>query len=150
MALDVDGFAVLRTIGVHPHIFKAIAADAAKAARTLVVKQMAHKNTGLKTVRDIRAAVGPDAFSLIVDGMTDAQIKSLTARIDKHAAAGKAADGTARLHLLALADGSAQPLAEPEAGARPARGKKTTAPGEPGRIQYRSAGATRKQGEASS
>jgi hypothetical protein len=144
MALDVDGFAVLRTIGVHPHIFKGIAADAAKAARTLVVKQLAHKNTGLKVVRDIRAAVGPDAFSLIVDGMNDAQIKSLTVRLDRHAAPAKAAAGTGRLHVLALADGSAQPLSEPEGGVRAARSKRTPAPSPPGRIEYKSAGASRK------
>jgi hypothetical protein len=144
MALDVDGFAVLRTIGVHPHIFKAIAADTAKAACTLVAKQIAHKNTGLKVVRDIRAAIGREAFSLIMDGMSDAQIRSLTTRLDKHAAQAKVADGTARLHVLALADGSAQPLAQPEGGTRTARPKKTPAPPKtPGRINYVSAGASR-------
>jgi hypothetical protein len=147
MALDVDGFAVLRTIGVHPHIFKAIAADTAKAACTLVAKQIAHKNTGLKTVRDIRAAIGREAFSLIMDGMSDAQIKSLTARLDKHAAQAKVADGTARLHVLALADGSTHPLAQPEGGTQTARSKKTPAPpSPPGRINYKSAGASRTKG----
>jgi hypothetical protein len=144
MALDVDGFAVLRTIGVHPHIFKAIAADAAKAASTLVVKQIAHKNTGLKAVRDIRAAIGREAFSLIVDGMSDAQIKSLTTRFDRHAAQAKITDGTARLHVLALADGSAQPADRPQGGARTAR-KTPAPPSLPGRISYASAGASRKR-----
>jgi hypothetical protein len=144
MALDVDGFAVLRTIGVHPHIFKAIAADTAKAACTLVVKQIAHKNTGLKAVRDIRAAIGRDAFSLIVDGMSDAQIKSLTTRLDRHAAQAKLTDGTARLHVLALADGSAQPADQPQGGARTAR--KAPAPPIPlERVSYASAGASRKR-----
>jgi hypothetical protein len=145
MALDVDGFAVLRTIGVHPHIFKAIAADVVKAARTLVVKQIAHKNTALKAVRDIRAAIGPEAFSLIMDGMTDAQIKSLATRLDKHASQAKIADGTTRLHVLALADGSVQPLEQPQGATRTARPRKTPAPpSQPGRIHYKSAGATRK------
>jgi hypothetical protein len=144
MALDVDGFVVLRTIGVHPHIFKAVAADAAKAARTLVVKQIANKNTGLKTVRDIRAAIGREAFSLIMDGMSEAQIKSLTARLDKHAAQAKITDGTARLHVLSLADGSAQPLAQLQDGNRTGRSKKAPAPpSPPGRINYKSAGASR-------
>jgi hypothetical protein len=148
VALDIDGFAILRTIGVHPHIFKAIAADAVKAARTLVVKQIAHRNTVLKTVRDIRAAVGPEAFSLIMDGMTDAQIKSLATRLDKHAAPAKVADGTARRHVLALADGSVQPADQPPEGAVKAK-KTKKAPAPPkqaGRIQYESAGARRKQG----
>jgi hypothetical protein len=144
MALDVDGFAVLRTIGVHPHIFKAIAAASAKAACGLVAKQIAHKNTGLKTVRDIRAAIGREAFSLIMDGMSDAQIKSLATRLDKHAVHEKVADGTTRLHVLALADGSAQPLAQPEGGTRTARPRKAPAPPPPpARIDYKSAGASR-------
>jgi len=142
MALDVDGFAVLRTIGVHPHIFKAIAADTAKAACTLIAKQIAHKNTGLKAVRDIRAAIGREAFSLIMDGMSDAQIKSITTRLDKHAVQEKIAAGTARLHVLALADGSAQPTEQPQGAPRTARPKKAP-PSPPGRIGYKSAGASR-------
>jgi len=38
MALDVDGFAVLRSIGSHPDTFAAIAAELAKTARNLVIK----------------------------------------------------------------------------------------------------------------
>jgi hypothetical protein len=147
MVLDVDGFAVLRTIGVHPHIFKAIAADTAKAACTLVAKQIAHKNTSLKAVRDIRAAIGREAFSLIMDGMSDAQIKSLATKLDRHAAPAKVAAGTARLHVLALADGSTQPLAQPEGGTRTARSKKALAPpSPPARINYKSAGVSRAKG----
>lgn len=144
MVLDVDGFAVLRTIGVHPHFFKAVVADAAKAARTLVVKQIAHKNTGLKTVRDIRGAIGPEAFRLIMDGLTEAQIKSLAARLDKHIAKAKVADGAARGHVLALAEGSVQPAEQPEGVAKPVRMKKAPKPPKPlARIDYVSAGATR-------
>lgn len=146
MALDVDGFAILRTIGVHPHIFKAVVADTAKAARTLVAKQIAHKNTSLKAVRDIRAAVGPDAFSLIMDGISDLKIRSLVIRLDKHSAQAKATDGSARLHFLALANGSAQPAEQPAAAPRTVRPKKAPSqPKPPGRINYVSAGATRKR-----
>jgi hypothetical protein len=145
MPLEVDGFSLLRTVGVHPHIFKAIVADTAKAARRLVARQIAHKNTGLKTVRDIRGLVGPEAFSLIMDGMSDAQIKSLTAKLDRHAALEKIADGTARSHLLALADGSVQPAAQPLDPPRTLRPKKKPAPPSgPGRIYFKSAGAMRK------
>ena len=146
MALEIDGFAILRTIGVHPHLFKAVITDTGKAARTLVTKQITHKTITLKTVRDIRAAIGPDSFSLIVDGLTDAQVKSLATKLDKHAASQKIADGTARRHIVALADGSAQ-LGEPTPRApKKAPSKKTaTAPGEPKRLHYASAGATRKR-----
>src|SRR5262245_16056159 len=108
MALDVDGFAVLRSIGSHTEAFAAIVADVAKSARTLVVKQIAHKGTELKAVRAIRAAVGPEAFGLITDGMSDAQIKALALRLDKHNPDLKTATGAVRRgHVRALADGSA-------------------------------------------
>lgn len=146
MALEVDGFAVLRVIGVHPHIFKATVADTARAARRLVARQIAHKNTGLKTVRDIRGLLGPEVFSLIIDGMSDAQIRSLTARLDRHAAPAKIADGTARRHVLALADGSVLPAVQPADPLQIVRPKKKPAPpSEPARIYFKSAGATRKR-----
>jgi hypothetical protein len=144
MPLEVDGFSILRTIGVHPHIFKAIAADAAKAARTLVTRQIAHKNTGLKTVRDIRAAVGPETFGLIMDGMTPAQIKSLVTKLDKHGAPDKLADRGGRPHVMALADGTAQPAEPPEVVVKTPQPKK--APKAPARLHYESAGAMRKRG----
>jgi hypothetical protein len=147
MRLDVDGFAILRTIGGHRDSFTAIAADVAKAARALVVKQMTHKGTGLKAVRDIRAAVGAETFSLIIDGMTGAQIRSLATRLDRYAAAAKATDGTARLHVIALAEGSVQPAQQPDGAAKTPRTRKTPAPPKlPGRIHYASAGATRTKG----
>jgi hypothetical protein len=147
MALDVDGFAVLRSIGSHSDAFAAIAADVAKAARTLVVKQIAHKDTGLRILRDIRAAISPEAFGLIADGMTDAQIKSLAVKLDKHNSQVKASNGAARrLHVLALADGSAQP-SEKQKGVRKAvKSKKAPAPPSlADRIHFNSAGATRKR-----
>jgi hypothetical protein len=147
MALDVDGFAVFRSIGSHADAFVAIAAEVAKSARTLVAKQIAHKDTGLKAVRDIRAAVGPEAFNLITDGMTDAQIKSLAVRLDKHNPELKASNSAARrLHVLALAGGSAEPLEKSKSARKPTQSKKIEAPlSSADRIQFRSAGATRRR-----
>jgi hypothetical protein len=147
MALDVDGFTVFRSIGSHPQAFTAIAAEVAKTARTLVVKQMAHKDTGLKAVRDIRAAVGPEAFSLIADGMADAQIKSLATKLDKHNPELKTSNGAARrLHVLALADGSAEPLEKSKSLPKTPKSKKKQVPSTSAdRIHFSSAGATRKR-----
>lgn len=147
MGLDVDGFAVFRSIGSHAEAFAAIAADVAKSARTLVVKQIAHKDTGLKTVRDIRAAVGPEAFGLITDGMSDAQIKALALRLDKHNAELNTANGAARrLHLRALADGSAQPSEKQKGASKLVKAKKAPATPSPvDRIHFSSAGAIRKR-----
>jgi hypothetical protein len=147
MTLDVDGFAVFRSIGSHADAFAAIAAEVAKSARTLVVKQIVHKDTGLKAVRDIRAALGAEAFNLITDGMSDAQIKSLAVRLDRHNPELKTANGAARrLHVLALAGGAAEPLEKAKSTRKPAPSKKTEAPLSPAdRIQFLSAGATRRR-----
>jgi hypothetical protein len=147
MALDVDGFAVFRSIGSHAGAFAAIAAEVAKSARTLVVKQIAHKETGLQAVRAIRAAVGPEAFGLITDGMSDAQIKTLAVKLDKHNIELKTANGAARrLHVRALADGSAQPSEKQRGALKSVKPKKAPAPPSPAdRIQFSSAGAIRKR-----
>lgn len=147
MALDVDGFAVFRSMGSHPDSFAAIASDIAKAVRTLVVKQIRHKDTGLKALRDIRVAIGPEAFGLIADGMADAQVKSLATKLDKHNPNLKTLSGAAsRLHFLALVDGSAEPSEKQKSAAKPAKPKKASPPPSPaGRIHFSSAGATRKR-----
>src|SRR5215468_5120675 len=147
MGLDVDGFAVLRSIGSHTEAFAAIAAEVTKMARTLVVKQIAHKDTGLQAVRAIRAAVGPEAFGLITDGMSDAQIKTLTVRLDKHNPVLKTANGAARrLHVRALADGSAQPSEKQKGASKPVKANKAPAAPRPAdRIHFNSAGAMRKR-----
>ena len=147
MALDVDGFAVLRSIGSHPDTFAAIAAELAKTARNLVIKQIGHKDTGLKAVRDIHAAVGEEAFRLIADGMSDAQIKSLVTRLDKHNPELKTSNGAARRrHVLALAEGSAEPSQKQKTARKPVQPKKAPVPPSAvDRIQFISAGATRKR-----
>ncbi len=96
-------------------------------------------------MRGIRAALGPEAFDLIADGMADAQIKSLAVKLDKHNAELKDFDAAARRrHFLALADGSAQPLEKQKAAPKPAPKKKP--PASPSdRIHFSSAGATRKR-----
>jgi hypothetical protein len=152
MTLEIDGFAVFRVVGGHPEAFAAIADELAKVGRTLVVKQIRHKATGLKAMRDIRGALGAEAFGLITDGMADAQIKSLAVKLDKHNPELKTAGAAAqRLHILKLADGSAEPLDKQKAAGKPAKAKKTPeaktpAPlGQTDRIHFSSAGAMRKR-----
>ena len=145
MALDIDGFAVMRGIGTHSEAFAAIAADLAKAARTLVVKQIRHKNTGLNALRDLRAALGLEAFSLVTDGMPDAQINSLAAKLDKNHPELKTSDSAwRRRHLLSLVDGSIEPMEKAKAPLKQGKAKKAPpAPSSPERIFFASAGATR-------
>jgi hypothetical protein len=147
MALDIDGFAVMRSIGSHSSAFPAISADLIKAARTLVVKEIRHKNTGLKALRDIRTALGPEAFSLITDGMPDPQINSLAAKLDKNHPELKTSDSAwRRRHLLLLADGSVEPMEKAKAPPKQEKVKKPrSAPSTPERISFASAGAMRKR-----
>ena len=147
MALEIDGFAVFHSIGSHRAAFAGIAADLVKAARTLVVKLIKDKKTGLGALRDIRTALGAETFNLIADGMPDSQIKSVAANLDKHHPELKTSNAAwQRRHVLALADGSVEPLEKLKSAPKKEKAKKPpAAPKTPERISFVSAGATRKR-----
>jgi hypothetical protein len=144
MALEIDGFAVFHSIGSHRAAFAGISADLVKAARTLVVKLIKDKKTGLATLRGIRTALGVETFNLTADGMADSQIKSVAASLDKHLKTSNAA--WQRRHVLALADGSVEPMEKPKSAPKKEKAKRSpAAPKAPERISFVSAGATRKR-----
>jgi hypothetical protein len=147
MPLEIDGFAVFGRIGSHRAVFAGVAADIDKSARSLVVKLIKDKNTGLATLRDIRSALGAESFNLIADGMSDAEIKSITAKLDKNNAELKTADSAwQRRHLVSLADGSLGPAEKQKSAPKPEKAKKPKAPPKTvERISFSSAGATRKR-----
>jgi hypothetical protein len=146
MALDLDGFAVLRSIAAHPGAFPDIAAATAHAARSLVTKQLNSKSTGLRSLRDIREALGVEAFNLVMDGIPDTQIKSIVARLDKHHPELKAADARwRRLHVTALVDGSCEPATKPIAKRRPGNKVAAKPPAAREFLDFKSAGATRRK-----
>jgi len=147
MALEIDGFAVFRSIASHRAAFAGIAADLVKAARTLVVQLIKDKKTGLAALRDIRTALGAETFNLIADGMADSQIKSVAAKFDKHNPELKTSNAAwQRRHVLALADSSVEPTEKPKSPPKEEKAKKRrAAPKAPERISFASAGATRKR-----
>jgi hypothetical protein len=147
MTLEIDGFAVFHSIGSHRAAFAGIADDVVKAARTLVVKLIKDKKTGLATLRDIRSALGAKTFNLITDAMADTQIKSVAANLDKHNPQLKTSNAAwQRRHVLALADGSVEPMEKPKSPPKQEKVKKPrAAPKAPERISFASAGATRKR-----
>ena len=103
MATDIDGFAVLGAIASNPLLFQAARADAVKAARAMAVKQIKLRTLVLDQLRRIRDALGGDSFALIVDGLKDAEVKSLAVRLDRNNPDVKAMDGAGqRRHLLQL------------------------------------------------
>lgn len=113
MALDLDAFAVFRAIGTHAAQFNDVKADAAKAARALITKQIKAKGTNIAVMRALRKALGEESFALVVDGLKDAELKTLTVRFDKENPEIKTANPAwRRRHLMALVDGSAEPAAK--------------------------------------
>jgi hypothetical protein len=147
MALEIDGFAVFQSIGSHRAAFAGIGSDLVKAARTLVVKLIKDKKTGLSALRDIRTALGAETFNLIADGMADTQIKSVAANLDKHHPDLKTSNAAwQRRHVLALAGGSVEPMEKPKSAPKKEKTKKPPVePNSPERISFVSAGATRKR-----
>jgi hypothetical protein len=161
MAHDIDGFAVLRSISAKRKAFADVAAEANKAARALVVKQITTKSADLRSLRDVHEAVDEEAFDLILDGMKDSQIKSLLTKLDKHHPTLKTSNAEWRRNQVrGLAKGSVEPAAKPERekkGAKAGSGgpksttKKSAKKGPPDLptaddlISFSSAGATRKR-----
>lgn len=108
MALDVDGYAVLQALASAPEAFPDIRAEVPKAARALVVKQMKARTLRVPGLRVIREVVGFEAFALIADGMSDAEVKAVVTRLDPHHPTLKeATPGWHRRRLAALAAGEA-------------------------------------------
>lgn len=121
-----DGYTLLGTIAGAPDVFPDVRAEAAKAARALIVKQLKAKTLPLSGLRRVHDSIGETTFKHVVGEMKDAEVKSLVARLDKDNAAMKAADGGERVRrLLALAAG-AEPAAK---AAKPPREKAAKPPG---------------------
>jgi hypothetical protein len=114
MSIALDGFEIFRQLGKHAEVFAPIRADVDKQARTLVVKCLKAKAVGLEALRDIRKALGKEQFELLLEGLKDAEAKSVLTRIDKHHPELKNASANwRRQHLGALADGSSMPFVPP-------------------------------------
>jgi hypothetical protein len=148
MALDLNGFAVFRSIGSHPDAFPSIAKEAAKLARSLVTTQIKAKSADLGLIRGICVALGADAFDLILDGFTDAQLKSVLSKIDKYHPDLKIAEPAWRLdRLRALAHGAAEPATKqkPARGSAKVSKRPTERAAVPERLSYISAGAKRQR-----
>lgn len=124
MSIALDGFEVLRQVGKHPDVFASVRAEVDKQARALIVKCLKAKSAGLDLVRDIHKALGEEQFRLLLEGLKDAETKSIVTRLDKHHPDMKGGTaGWRRQHLSALADGSSEPLA-PAAKVKKAVAKK--------------------------
>jgi hypothetical protein len=147
MALEINGFAVLRSIAAHTAIFSEISADVNKAARALILKKLKSMKEGVKTVRDVRKALSDEAFGFVVDGMTDAEVRTIIGKLDKHHPELKTSNAAwRRQQLRALADGSAEPTVKIKKPAKPKSNKRSkAAPEEPERLSSAAMAAVRKR-----
>lgn len=119
MPLDVDGLALLKAISLAPDAFPDIGGEAAGAARALVVRQLKAKTLPLSGLRRVYEAVGHAAFTLVVDGLTEAEARSLVARFDSRHPDGRTAPAHwLRRQIVALA-GGAEPCSGEEVAKAP-------------------------------
>ena len=105
MPLNLDGMAVLGAIVANRRLFTGVEPDAEKYARTLVIKQLKAKNADLTALREISRALGRGLFPLLIDAMTDAEVKAVLGKVDKyHPDLKTETPAWRRSHLRALAD----------------------------------------------
>lgn len=132
MALDVDGFALLRAIAQSPDVFPDLGAAVAKVGRALVVRQLKAKTLSLRGLREIHDSLGADTFGLVVDGLTDAEVRNLVLRFDRYHSADKATQpGGLRRHLAGIAswiEPSRRPTQSGAGAPRPGRGQAAAIP----------------------
>jgi hypothetical protein len=125
MAIDLDGFDVLGAISRSAAAFQDVRSDVGKYARTLVVAQL-KKRPELDSVRAVSGALGAAAFSLVVDGMKDTEVKTLLGKLDKyHPELKTGTSEWCRTHLRSLAVGATQPATK---AIPPPKGKKAAKP----------------------
>lgn len=113
MAIIVDPYTLLQTIGRNQNAFAAIRADASKAGQKLFEKQIKHKSTGVETLSAIYKAFGDDDFKIMIDGVD--KLAATIKRLDKNNPAVKTMNARdCRVHLIDLAAGRITPLVKPE------------------------------------
>jgi hypothetical protein len=151
MVLALDAFRILHVVGAHPEAFPDVISEANKAARNLVTKQLKSKSGGLTSVRAVYKAVGHDAFSSVVDGMTDTEVKTLLTKLDKYHPELKTSNAHwRRSQLCMLAAATAEPTSKIEKPSKKTSGKtggrsSKKAPATQGSLWSEAMGATRKK-----
>jgi hypothetical protein len=149
MALEFDGFEAWRSIADNPETFASVRAEAAKTARIALTKCVKAKTAGIPALRSIRKALGKKLFALLIDGMKDAELKTLVTRLDRYHPDLKGSDPQwQRQHVLQLVRGEAEPAAKFAKSTR--SGKTATASRGPKKQEqdgdwFASAGAVRKR-----
>jgi hypothetical protein len=104
MTLALDGFDILRRIGLNAEAFGSLRSTVAEIAETLVRSQLTAKTLDVSTFRSIVIALGDDTVSLVLQTLTSDELLALARRLDPHNAKLKSRDGAwVEGHLLDLA-----------------------------------------------
>ena len=127
MPIDVDGASILATIAREPQLFAVVRDQASVIARNLVSKQLKDKSTHYDVLRMIAQSIGHRDFAVILDNMSDAEIKSVLKRVDgSNVSPMTDAAQWRRARLLALGTGLETPGVRTEASvailAKPSKG----------------------------
>lgn len=147
MPLAIDGFKILREISKNAEVFPDVRLDAAKAAQSFVEKQLKAKSTDIKALQKICERLGDDNFSLVVECMKDAAVKTLINKIDKYHPDLKSSDaGWRRRHAVALGTGSAAPTPKPEPAKKARKPSARKAKTEPTRLTQEVFDALKRRG----
>jgi hypothetical protein len=122
MPIDVDGFAIIRSILDNPGAFPDISTEINKAAVALVSNQLKARTTTFSTIRAVHQALGDDVLANVLDGLTDVAIKALIKKLDKDNPELEANNANwHRRQIVLLARGDAEPAkkAKPSPKATP-------------------------------
>jgi hypothetical protein len=114
MSTTIDGFEILKTIGQSAKLFEDLRSEVNKLALTLIKKKLKSKNMNLLDFKNLESNLENDTLSLIIDSLTETELKSLTKKLDPYLPALSNARAPAlRPHLRALAAAQANPSPKP-------------------------------------
>lgn len=117
MALEIDGFSVLRSISTHPGVFEAVKAAVVKAAADLVIRQIKGSSFDLENLTKVESALGNEAFTLIIEQLPEKDLLKILKKVDPNFPGLKTAEPTyLRTHFQDLACGRAVPAIKQTAG----------------------------------
>lgn len=133
MTLTLDGFEVLRRIGASPKAFPTLEHEVAAVAEGLVTAELLSKELDRQAFAALLDALGEDTITLVLETLTQRQLRALAKLIDPHTRKRSGALVTARQLIEFVRGRAATDIAEeadqadqpPASGKQPAR---TSAP----------------------
>lgn len=85
MTLSLDGFEILRRIGASPAAFPSLEHEAAAIAETIVTTELLSKDLDRQGFAALLDALGEDTITLVLETLTQRQLRALAKSIDFHA-----------------------------------------------------------------